>query len=87
VSELPDAWPREIHQPCTGIAAVWCPIHGTCTCTPTCPMCSDTARVKPIGDQWRCEDCCTTFRDHDRMFMVAVGCPLHSETSDHAEGR
>lgn len=36
---------------CTGIAAAWCPIHGTCTCR---------ARLRAAGapfDEWRREGC------------------------------
>jgi hypothetical protein len=39
-------WRREQRQPCTGVAAMWCPNHGDCTCPepedersdPDCPL-------------------------------------------------
>ncbi len=82
--------PREIvHDACTGIAAVWCPVHGDCTCEEPCPSCFVRERGSTyLVDggafyTWACRRCGLRF-EADSPPRESAWCALHGPHSAHA---
>lgn len=57
---------------CTGVSAVWCPIHGDCTCPQDV-----TGMWNRLHDERQCE----TEAERDAIFT----CSLHGRQSQHAD--
>lgn len=57
-------------QGCTGVAAVWCPVHGDCACRCDYHAC-------PVKE---CDDC---LQREERI--DASKCPLHDLSSTHGD--